>query len=91
MPAKFDRRHFIAAGTSALAMPFVARGASAQGASQVTCPSRQIRMICSYPAGGQTDLLARAYGEFISKQVGKTVAPSPTATPSCARSRPPTS
>ena len=32
MPAKFDRRHFIAAGTSALAMPFVARGASAQGA-----------------------------------------------------------
>ncbi|MGY4452014.1 hypothetical protein ACVWZR_006674 [Bradyrhizobium sp. i1.3.1] len=30
-------------------------------------------MICSYPAGGQTDLLARAYGEFISKQVGKTV------------------
>ena len=69
MSAKFDRRHFIAAGTTALALPFVARSASAQG----TWPSRQIRMICSYPAGGQTDLLARAYGEFISKQVGKTV------------------
>src|SRR3954464_9717503 len=73
MSAKFDRRHFIAAGTSALAMPFVARSAPAQAASQGTWPSRQIRMICSYPAGGQTDLLARAYGEFISKQVGKTV------------------
>jgi len=69
MSEKLDRRHFIAAGTSALAMPFVARSASAQAA----WPSRQIRMICSYPAGGQTDLLARAYGEFISKQVGKTV------------------
>src|SRR3954468_9063450 len=73
MPAKFDRRHFIAAGISALAMPFVARGASAQGASQGAWPSRQIRMICSYPAGGQTDLLARAFGEFISRQVGQTV------------------
>ncbi|AWO93090.1 MULTISPECIES: Bug family tripartite tricarboxylate transporter substrate binding protein [Bradyrhizobium] len=77
MSAKLDRRHFVAAGTTALAMPFLARSASAQGTSQGTSqgtwPSRQIRMICSYPAGGQTDLLARAYGEFISKQVGKTV------------------
>src|SRR5690349_24045507 len=69
MSAKFDRRHFIAAGSAVLAMPFVMRGASAQG----TWPLRQIRMICSYSAGGQTDLLARAFGEFISKQVGQTV------------------
>ena len=69
MSAKFNRRHFIAAGTAAAAMPFLSRGASAQAA----WPSRQIRMICSYPAGGQTDLLARAFGEFISKQVGQNV------------------
>ena len=69
MSLKFNRRHFIAAGTAAAAMPYLARGASAQG----TWPSRQIRMICSYPAGGQTDLLARAFGEFISRQVGQTV------------------
>ncbi len=69
MPAKLNRRHFMAAGTAAAAMPFVLRRASAQTA----WPSRQIRMICSYPAGGQTDLLARAFGEFIGKQVGKTV------------------
>ena len=50
-------------------MPFLARGASAQGA----WPSRQIRMICSYPAGGQTDLLARAFGDFVSRQVGQNV------------------
>src|SRR3977135_3533937 len=69
MSAKFNRRHFIAAGTAAAAMSFFARRASAQAA----WPSRQIRMICSYPAGGQTDLLARAFGEFISRQVGQTV------------------
>ena len=66
---KFNRRHFIAAGTAAAAMPYLARGASAQG----TWPSRNIRMVCSYPAGGQTDLLARAFGDYISKQVGQTV------------------
>jgi tripartite-type tricarboxylate transporter receptor subunit TctC len=64
-----NRRHFIVAGTAAVAMPFVSRGASAQAA----WPSRNIRMVCSYPAGGQTDLLARAFGDFISRQVGKTV------------------
>jgi tripartite-type tricarboxylate transporter receptor subunit TctC len=69
MSANLNRRHFIAAGATAAAVPFLPRGASAQTA----WPTRQIRMICSYPAGGQTDLLARAFGEFISQQVGKTV------------------
>ena len=69
MSAKLNRRHFIAAGAAAVAAPFLSRKASAQAA----WPSRQIRMICSYPAGGQTDLLARAFGEYISKQVGQNV------------------
>ena len=65
----FNRRHFIAAGTAAAAMPFLGRGASAQG----TWPSRNIRMVCSYPVGGQTDLLARTFGDYIAKQVGQAV------------------
>jgi len=69
MSTKFNRRQFIAAGTAVAATPFLSRGTSAQAA----WPSRQIRMVCSYPAGGQTDLLARAFGEFIAKQVGQTV------------------
>jgi tripartite-type tricarboxylate transporter receptor subunit TctC len=74
MSLKFNRRHFIAAGTAAAAIPHLARGAFAQGASaQGTWPSRTIRMVCSYPAGGQTDLLARAFGDYISRQVGQTV------------------
>ena len=66
---KLDRRHFIVAGTAAAAMPLLSPTASAQAA----WPSRNIRMICSYPAGGQTDLLARGFGDYISRQVGKTV------------------
>ena len=66
---KLDRRHFMAAGTAAAAIICLARGASAQG----TWPSRNIRMVCSYPAGGQTDLLARTFADYISKQVGRTV------------------
>jgi tripartite-type tricarboxylate transporter receptor subunit TctC len=69
MPTKLNRRHFIVAASAAASMPLLSRGASAQGA----WPSRNIRMVCTYPAGGQTDLLARAYGDFISRQVGKTV------------------
>src|SRR5687767_12212870 len=69
MSLKFNRRRFIAAGTAAATMPYLARGASAQS----TWPSRTIRMVCSYPAGGQTDLLARAFGDYISRQVGQNV------------------
>ena len=69
MSVTLDRRHFLAAGTSALALPLLSRKASAQAG----WPSKQIRMVCSYPAGGQTDLLARTFGEFIGKQIGQTV------------------
>lgn len=69
MSMKFNRRHFIAGGAAAAAMPLLPRSASAQAA----WPSRQIRMVCSYPAGGQTDLLARAFGDFISRKVGQNV------------------
>ena len=64
---EINRRHFIAAGTAAAAMPYLTRGAFAQR----TWPSRSIRMVCGYAAGGQTDLLARTFGDYISKQVGQ--------------------
>jgi hypothetical protein len=71
-----ERLHFGAAGRQERRpappwsqCPFLSRAGAAQG----SWPSRQIRMVCSYPAGGQTDLLARAFGEFIGKQVGQNV------------------
>ncbi|HYD04233.1 MAG TPA: tripartite tricarboxylate transporter substrate binding protein [Reyranella sp.] len=36
-------------------------------------PSKPIRIICGYPAGGLTDTFARAYGEFISQKTGQPV------------------
>jgi tripartite-type tricarboxylate transporter receptor subunit TctC len=38
-----------------------------------TWPSKAIRIICGYPAGGLTDIFARAYGEYISKATGQPV------------------
>lgn len=69
MSAGLHRRRFIAAGAAAAGWPLLSRRAFAQAA----WPSRQIRMVVSYPAGGQTDLLARAFGDFISRKVGQTV------------------
>lgn len=69
MPSEMDRRRFIAAGAAVAAMPLLSR----DGFAQAAWPSRQIRMIVSYPAGGQTDLLGRAFGDFISRKVGQTV------------------
>jgi tripartite-type tricarboxylate transporter receptor subunit TctC len=68
MPLELNRRNLIAAGAAATALPFIGRPAVAQA-----WPSRSIRMLVSYPAGGQTDLLGRAFGDFIAKQVGQNV------------------
>jgi tripartite-type tricarboxylate transporter receptor subunit TctC len=38
-----------------------------------TWPSKPIRIICGYPAGGLTDTFARAYGEYISQKTGQPV------------------
>ena len=66
MSKTIDRRHFIAAGTAAAAMPYLARGASAQG----TWPSRNIRMVCSYP-GGRADGPACARVRRLHLQAGR--------------------
>ena len=36
-------------------------------------PNKPIRIICGYPAGGLTDIFARAYGEHISRTTGQPV------------------
>jgi tripartite-type tricarboxylate transporter receptor subunit TctC len=36
-------------------------------------PSKAIRIIVTYPAGGLTDVFARAYGEYVSQKVGQPV------------------
>jgi len=36
-------------------------------------PQKPIRIVCTYPAGGLTDVFARAYGEYISQKTGQPV------------------
>lgn len=69
MVIKTSRRQFIAASVATTAFPAFGRRASAQGA----WPSKPIRVVVGYPAGGQTDMIARAYSDFLSKQLGQPV------------------
>ena len=54
---------------SALTASTVAAPAIAQG----TWPSKPIKIVCGFPAGGLTDIFARAYGEAISQKTGQPV------------------
>lgn len=36
-------------------------------------PARPIRIVCTYPAGGLTDIFARAYGEYMAEKTGQPV------------------
>src|SRR5436190_6220480 len=69
MTMKLDRRAFLASTAAAVAAPAVSTSAGAQGAY----PNKPIKIICGYPAGGQTDIISRTYGEYISRALGQPV------------------
>jgi tripartite-type tricarboxylate transporter receptor subunit TctC len=66
---KPTRRRLIVAGAGILATPALSTSPSAQGAF----PSKPIRIVVPYPAGGQTDGIARSFGDFLSRKLGQTV------------------
>jgi tripartite-type tricarboxylate transporter receptor subunit TctC len=51
---------------SAVALPVVSRIARAQG-----YPSRPVRIIVGFPAGGTSDVLARLMGQWLSERLGR--------------------
>jgi tripartite-type tricarboxylate transporter receptor subunit TctC len=67
---KLDRRSFIAAGAAAASLPLFAPHVQAQGTA---FPNKPIRIVVGYPAGGQTDIIARTYGEYLSRTLGQPV------------------
>ncbi|AVO46844.1 Bug family tripartite tricarboxylate transporter substrate binding protein [Phreatobacter cathodiphilus] len=68
MPFPLSRRRLVAAGALLpLASPALVR---AQGAAW---PTKPLKIICAFPAGGITDAFARAYGEYFSQKSGQTV------------------
>ncbi len=65
-----SRRHFIGSAAAASAIPLIGTSAHAQ---PTDWPNRSIKIIAGYPAGGQTDLFARTYGEHIRAETGQSV------------------
>jgi tripartite-type tricarboxylate transporter receptor subunit TctC len=64
---KITRRNFIKASAAAgatIALPAL---------GQAQYPSRPVRLLCPWPAGGSTDVVMRAFGDSLSKALGGTV------------------
>jgi tripartite-type tricarboxylate transporter receptor subunit TctC len=62
---KLCRRRFLQLATGAAALPAMSRLAKAQA-----YPTRPVRLICGFPAGGPNDMLARLVGQWLSERLG---------------------
>src|SRR5262245_7041569 len=63
---KLSRRNFLHLAAGAAALPAVSRIARAQ-----TYPTRPVRLIVGFPAGGGADTLARLTAQWLSERLGQ--------------------
>jgi tripartite-type tricarboxylate transporter receptor subunit TctC len=63
-----SRRSFARLTAGAAALPFAARLARAE-----TYPSRPIRLLVGFPAGGQVDIIARITAQWLGDKLGQSV------------------
>src|SRR5262245_64154439 len=63
---QLPRRSFLHLPAGAVALPAVSRIARAQA-----YPTRPVRFITGFPAGGPTDILARLIGQWLSERLGQ--------------------
>src|SRR5262249_49947001 len=61
-----DRRQFLHLAACAATLPAVSRVARAQ-----TYPSRPVRLISAFPAGGPNELIARPMAQWLSERLGR--------------------
>ncbi len=65
---KFSRRQLLHLAAGAAVLPTLSRRARAQ-----VYPSRPIRLIVGFPAGGPTDITARVMGQWLSERLGQQI------------------
>ena len=63
-----SRRRILSLAATAVAMPALSRLAMAQ-----VYPSRLIRLLVGFPAGGTTDIAARLIGQWLTERLGQPV------------------
>jgi MoxR-like ATPase len=63
---KAERRKFLRLATGAAVIPALPRVARAQ-----TYPTRPVRVVVGYAAGGSTDIMARLIGQSLSERLGQ--------------------
>jgi hypothetical protein len=63
---KLSRHQFLHLAAGAAALPAVSRVARAQ-----TYPTRPVRVIVGFPAGGGSDIIARLMGQWLSERLGR--------------------
>jgi tripartite-type tricarboxylate transporter receptor subunit TctC len=63
---QYPRRRILNLAAGAVALPAVSRFAWAQ-----TFPTRPVRIIVGFPAGGNTDIIARLIGQWLNERLGQ--------------------
>src|SRR5215468_5063191 len=65
---KLPRRTFLHLAAGAAALPAVSRVARAQ-----SYPTRPVRLIVTFPAGGSPDIIARLIGQWLAERLGQPI------------------